>query len=295
MSAAVILPNPNMNNRNIRRSEKFFKKFQQEIELSNSRLSDNINNTTRSSSRLTQPNDTVLTPILKTHRSKTPTISFSQIDNKPQKQQHKYRVSPVSTPDTLSTPNINNTHGGLSSSFSSRNSNTSNETIKNIKLNRSSSTVTTSGLKSASSASTTIFLKSKQQQIDDKKVPQLKSSHLATSSNTQLTSSSSLLFGFKMHKPKPNSTNDDLFIKKVPLNKNISSEFIDVNENRPILSKSLTNKIENAKKNGNSFHKKSSQVLSTNKNNLFSLNSKYTSLIRQKQYNKLQTVSTILE
>jgi hypothetical protein len=324
MSAAVVLPNLNTSNtsssRNIRRSEKFFKRFQKEIELSNSRLSISDTSTTRLNNSSETNSATSLSPNLKTyHRTKTPTAQIIQINNKTTSQN-------LSTPATLSTPNINN-HNNFHSNnnvhnLNNRNINSNAETnlqpIKHIKLNRSSSSLSTSGLKSASSASTTIYYKSKIQieennlENNKKKLASEKSSQLKTinpaavSSNNQLASSSSLLFGFKIHKPKSTLSNEDLNLKK---NNNRRAESNDNNEIKPVLSKSLTNKIENAKKNLiikklPEVHKRSSHItlsntnndqIKNNKSNLYSINSKYTSLIRQKQLNKLQTVSTIIE
>jgi hypothetical protein len=326
MSAAVVLPNLNTSNtsssRNIRRSEKFFKRFQKEIELSNSRLSISDTSTTRLNNSSETNSATSVSPNLKTyHRIKTPTAQIIQINNKTTSQN-------LSIPATLSTPNINN-HNNFHSNnnahtLNNRNINSNTETnlqpIKHIKLNRSSSSLSTSGLKSASSASTTIYYKSKIQTEENnlennkKKLASEKSSQLKTinpaavSSNNQLASSSSLLFGFKIHKPKSTLSNEDLNLKK-NTNRKAESTTNDNNEIKPVLSKSLTNKIENAKKNLiikklPEVHKRSSHItlsnnnndqIKNNKSNIYSINSKYTSLIRQKQLNKLQTVSTIIE
>ena len=335
MSAAVILPSVNAHtsnsSRNIRRSEKFFKRFQQEIELSNSRLSISDTNRFNNSVEITT------TPNSKSnHRTKTPTtaIGIMQMNNNSSKSTSQN----LATPATLSTPNINNRNNNTGL-FNTRPVNNPNseahlQPIRHIKLNRSSSSLSTSGLKSASSASTTIYYKSKIQLEDDnnngnskKKTgsekPQLNKNinPAAITSNSQLTSSSSLLFGFKIHKPKSSLSNEDLNNKN---NNNTigSSKFIkestsnaDYQEVKPILSKSLTNKIENAKKNliykkipndSGGGHKRSSQInlnqsndnnknTMNSKSSLYSINSKYTSLIRQKQVNKLQTVNTIVE
>ena len=164
MSAAVILPNLNTNNtsssRNIRRSEKFFKRFQKEIELSNSRLSISDTNSTSRLNNSSETNSaTSISPNLKTyHRIKTPSAQIIQIHNKTTSQN-------LSTPGSLSTPNINNHNNSNNNAnlVNNRNNNTHTEThfqpIKHVKLNRSSSSLSTSGLKSASSASTTIYYK----------------------------------------------------------------------------------------------------------------------------------------
>ena len=318
MSAAVILPilNSNTNtgnnsNRNIRRSEKFFKKFQQEIELSNSRLS------TSDSSHLNNSSDTIL-PNFKINRNKTPTPILKQT-NKTTKSS-----SPSQIQGTMSMTNVAIHNNNNINAVSTHNIDSQQRTAHNIKLVRSTSSLSTNGLKSASSSSTTAYYRAKIQgedvnkkSIAEKSNQKNNNQSIASSSNSQLTSSSALLFGFKMHKPKSNLSSEDLSYKKSYSNNghknnmNMNREVTDF-QVKPVLSKSLTNKIENAKKNlikikNPADIKRSSLInLSNNTNNsssstrnknhsLYSLNSKYTSLIRQKHLNKLQTVSTILE